>query len=151
MHKNIVRPEKKLMQVLTSRGHQGLVGWMEKGGEAQLLNACLFFFNIFIYLLIFGCVGSSVPRVGPLQLRRVGATLCRGAHAPHCSGLSRCRAQALGVWASVLRLSGSVVVAHGLQSAGSAVAAHGPSHSAACGILPDQRPNPCAPHSQADS
>lgn len=42
MHKNVVRPQKKQMQVLTSRKHQGLVGWMGKGGEAQLLNACLF-------------------------------------------------------------------------------------------------------------
>lgn len=28
--------------MLTSRGHQELVGWMGKSGEAQLLNACLF-------------------------------------------------------------------------------------------------------------
>ena len=38
-----------------------------------------------------------------------------------------------------------------LQSTGSAIVAHGPSRSAACGILPDQGPNPCPPHWQADS
>ena len=39
----------------------------------------------------------------------------------------------------------------GCKRAGSAVVAHGPSCSAACGILPDQGPNPCPPHWQADS
>ena len=34
---------------------------------------------------------------------------------------------------------------------GSAIVAHGPSCSAACGILPDQGPNPCPLHWQADS
>ena len=50
--------------------------------------------NLFIYLSIFGCVGSSFLCKGFLQLRRAGATLHRGARASHCRGLSRCGAQA---------------------------------------------------------
>ena len=52
------------------------------------------FFLIFIYLFIYGCVGSSFLREGFLQLRQVGATLHRGARASHCRGLSYCGAQA---------------------------------------------------------
>ena len=57
----------------------------------------IFFFfliNLFIYLFIFGCVGSSFLYEGFLQLRQVAATLHRGARASHCRGLSRCGAQA---------------------------------------------------------
>ena len=39
----------------------------------------------------------------------------------------------------------------GCSRAGSVVVAHGPSCSAACGIFPDQGPNPCPLHWQADS
>ena len=39
----------------------------------------------------------------------------------------------------------------GSRRAGSAIVAHGPSRSAACGTLPDQGPNPCPLHRQADS
>ena len=53
-----------------------------------------FFFNKFIYLFIFGCVGSSFLCEAFLQFRRAGATLHRGARASHCRGLSRCGAQA---------------------------------------------------------
>ena len=35
----------------------------------------LFFFLPFIYLFYFGCAGSSLLRVGFLQLRQAGATL----------------------------------------------------------------------------
>ena len=71
-----------------------------------------FLINLFIFLLfIFGCVGSSLLRVGFLQLRRAGATLRCGARASHCGGFSCCRAQALGAQASV-------VVARGLSSCG---------------------------------
>ena len=48
----------------------------------------------FIYLFIFGCVGSSFLCEGSLQLRQVGATLHRGARASHRHGLSCCGAQA---------------------------------------------------------
>ena len=104
-----------------------LYGWCHIG----ILLSLFFFFN-FIYLFIFGCVGSSFLCEGFLQLRRAGATLHRGARASHYRGLSRCGAQAP-------------------DSAGSVVVAHGPSCSTACGIFPDQGSNPCPLHWQADS
>ena len=85
----------------------------------------------FIYLFIFGCVGSSFLCEGSLQLRQAGATPHRGARASHYRGLS-------------LRSIGS-------RRAGSVGVAHGPSCSAACGIFPDQDSNPCPLHWQADS
>ena len=67
----------------------------------------IFFFLInFIYLFIFGCVGSSLLHAGPLQLWRAGATLPCGGRASHCGGFSRCRAWALGAWASVVGTQG---------------------------------------------
>ena len=53
----------------------------------------LFFLN-FIYLFIYGCVGSSFLSEGSLQLWQAGATLHRGARASHYHGLSCCGAQA---------------------------------------------------------
>ena len=47
--------------------------------------------------------------------------------------------------------TGSVVVAHRLQSTGSVVVVHRLSCSAACGIFPDQGSNPCPLPWQADS
>ena len=95
----------------------------------------LFFIYLFIYLLtyllIYSCVGSSFLYEGFLQLRRVGATLHRGARASHYRGL-------------LLQSTGS-------RRAGSVVVAHGPSCSEACGIFPDQGSNPCPLHWQADS
>ena len=76
-----------------------------------------FFFYFFFYLFIFGCVGSSLLRAGFLLLWRAGATLLCGEQASHCGGFSCCRAQALGVWASV-------VVARGLSSCGSRALEH---------------------------
>ena len=67
----------------------------------------LFLFLKFIYLFIYGRVGSSLMCVGFLYLRRAGCTLRCGARASHCGGLSCCRARALGARASV-------VVAHRL-------------------------------------
>ena len=66
-----------------------------------------FFFNIFIYLFIFGCIGSLLLCVGFLWLQRAGATICCCVRASHCGGFSCCGARALGVRASV-------VVARGL-------------------------------------
>ena len=71
---------------------------------------CLFY--SFIYLFIFGCIGSSLLREGFLSLWRAGATLRCGARASHCGGFSSCRARALGTWALV-------VAACGLSSCGS--------------------------------
>ena len=70
-----------------------------------------FFFLKKIFLFIFGCVESSLLCAGFLQLLRAGATLCCGAHVPHCGGFSCCGAQALGTRASV-------VVARGFSSCG---------------------------------
>ena len=48
----------------------------------------------------FDCSGSLLLHAHFLQLRRAGATLCCRLWASHCSDLSCCRAQVLGVWAS---------------------------------------------------
>ena len=53
-----------------------------------------FLINLFIYLFIFGCVGSSFLCEGFLQLWQVEATLHRGAWASYYRGLSCCGAQA---------------------------------------------------------
>ena len=53
-----------------------------------------FFFLNFIYLFIYGCVGSSFLYEGFLQLWQAGNTLHRGARASHYRGLSCCGAQA---------------------------------------------------------
>ena len=86
----------------------------EKVCQPWFYNILFLFLKInkFIYLFIFGCVGSSLLHVGFLQLRRAGAALPCGAQASHCHGFSCCRAWALGVWASV-------VVARRLSSCGS--------------------------------
>ena len=49
---------------------------------------------IYLFIFIYGCVGSSLLREGFLQLWRAGATLYRGARASHHRGLSCCGAQA---------------------------------------------------------
>ena len=68
-------------------------------------------------MFVFGCVWSSLPCEGFLQLWQAGATLCCGAWASHCGGFSCCGAWALGTWASI-------VVAHGLSSCGSQALEH---------------------------
>ena len=65
----------------------------------------IFFNNCFfklIYIFIFRCIGSSLLRVGFLQLQQTGATLPCSAPATHCGGFSCCGAQALGTRASVV-------------------------------------------------
>ena len=54
----------------------------------------LFGFYLFIYLFIYGCVGSSLLWEGSLQLRQAGATPHHGARASHHRGPSRRGAQA---------------------------------------------------------
>ena len=71
-----------------------------------------FIFYKFIYLFIFGRVGSSPLCDGSLQLRRAGASLHRGARASHCRGLSRCGAQAPDAQAQQLWLTGLVAPRH---------------------------------------
>ena len=71
-------------------------------------------------------------------MRGLSPVAVSGGHSSlRCAGLSLSRPL-------LLRGTGS-------RRAGSVVVAHGPSCSAACGILPDQGPNPCPPHWQADS
>ena len=82
----------------------------------------ILFFRFFKYLFylslfIFGFFGSLLLHTGVLQLRRLGATLCRGVLASHCGAFSCCGAWALGAQASV-------VVAHGLSSCGSRALEH---------------------------
>ena len=81
------------------------------------------FINLFIYLFIFGCVGSLVPCAGFLQLQRAGATLCCGAQVSHCGGFFCCGARALGAQASVavareLSSCGLWALEHRLSSCG---------------------------------
>ena len=61
----------------------------------------------------------------------VGAFSSCGSRASHCSGFSRCRAQAIGVWASV-------VAAQGLQSESSVAVVRGLS----CTVPPWNCPGP---------
>ena len=89
----------------------------------------LFFLFYFIFLAVLGlrfCVRalSSCGKWG-------------GNSSSRCAGLSLSRP--LLLWSTGSRRAGSVIVAHG------------PSCSAACGILPDQGPNPHPLHWQADS
>ena len=61
---------------------------------------------------MYGCVGSSFLCEGFPQLRQVGATLHRGARAPHYRGLSCCGAQAPDAQAEQLWLTGPVAPRH---------------------------------------
>ena len=78
------------------------------------LYSSFFFFlpssskSLFIYLFIYGCVGSLFLCEGCLQLRQAGATPHRGARASHLRGLSRCGAQAPDAQAQQLWLMGPV-------------------------------------------
>ena len=71
-----------------------------------------FYIHLFIYLFIYGCVGSSFLCEGFLQLWQAGATLHRGVRASHCCGLSCCGAQAPDVQAQQLWLAGPVALRH---------------------------------------
>ena len=99
------------------------------------LPICLFFFNfyLFIYLFIYlwlCWVFVSVRGLSPVAASG-GHSSSRHVGLPPSRPLS-------------LRSTGS-------RCAGSVIVAHGPSRSVARGILPDQGPNPCPPHWQADS
>ena len=73
-----------------------------------------------------------------VSVRGLSLVVASGGHSSSgCAGLSLSRPL-------LLRSTGS-------RHAGSVIAAHGPSHSAACGIFPDQGSNPCPLHWQADS
>ena len=70
------------------------------------------YFYYFYYFFIFSCVVSSFLCKGFLQLWQAGATLHRGARASHYRGLSCCGAQAPGVQAQQLWLTGLVAPWH---------------------------------------
>ena len=76
------------------------------------LKELLYFYYLFIYLFIFGCVGSSFLREGSLQLRQAGATPHHGARASHYRGLSCCGAQAPDAQAQQPWLTGLVAPRH---------------------------------------
>ena len=79
----------------------------------EVISHCsFFFFNLFIYLFIFGCVGSSFLCEGSLQLWRAGAPPHRGAWASHHRGLSCCGAQAPDAQAQQLWLTGPAAPRH---------------------------------------
>ena len=79
-----------------------------------------------------------------LSLAAAGLLSSYVVHMSHCSGFSCCRAWAVG-------RVGSVAVAPRLCSTASIVVAFGLGCSVACGLVPDQRSNPCPLHWQADS
>ena len=81
----------------------------QPAARANQLHTFFFFFNFFFF---FGCVRSLVLCEGFLQLRRVGATLHRGARASHYRGLSCCGAQAPDAQAQSLWLTGPVAPRH---------------------------------------
>ena len=60
----------------------------------------------FLFIYLFGCVGSSFLCEGFLQLWQAGATLLRGAQASHCHSLSCCGAQAPDAQAQQLWFTG---------------------------------------------
>ena len=104
--------------------HKGLKEICQNSGIIKYINHFLylsglffnlwifFFFNKFIYLFIFGCVGSSLLCEGLLQSWRAGATLHRGARASHRHGLSCCGAQAPDVQAQQLWITGLAAPRH---------------------------------------
>ena len=67
---------------------------------------------LFIYLFIFGCVGSLFLCKGFLQLRQAGATLHHGVQASHHQGLSCCGAQTPDAQAQQQWLMGLVAPWH---------------------------------------
>ena len=83
---------------------------------------------IYIYNLVFsfGCSGSLLYKLFS-SCSEWGLLASRGVQASRCSGFSYGRAQAPGVWASVVEVQGL-------------------SCSEARGIFPDQGMNPCRLH-----
>ena len=109
VERGILVPRPGIKSMPSAVGVQSLNHW-----TAREVPAHFFFFN-FIYLFIYfiyGCVGSSPLREGPLQLRQAGATPHRGARAPHRRGLSCCGAQAPDAQAQQLWLTGPAAPRH---------------------------------------
>ena len=108
---------------------------LRDGCSFQILEFPLSFFFLnflFIYLFIFWLCWVFV------SVRGLSLVVASGGHSSsRCAGLSLSRPLFLG--------------STGSRRASSVIVAHGPSCSVACGILPDQGPNPCPLHWQADS
>ena len=124
------------LQVKRCNKSQRQTVYNNEGEKSSRRHNSYFFLNalftLFIYLFIFGCVGSSFLCEGFLQF------LASGGHSSsRCAGLPLSRPLPLR--------------SRGSRRAGSVIVAHGPSCSAACGIFPDQGSNPCVLHWQADS
>ena len=102
-----------------------------------LINSYFMYFYLFIYLWLCWVFVS---------VRGLSLVAASGGHSSsRCGDRSSSRCAGLSLSRPLLsRGTGS-------RSAGSAAVAHGPSRSAACGIFPDQGPNPCSLHWQADS
>ena len=95
-----------------------------------------FFFNFYLFIYLFIYLFMAV-----LGLRFCARAFSSCGKRGHSSS-----------WYAGLSLSRPLLLqSTGSRRAGSVVVAHGPSCSTACGILPDQGPNPCPLHWQADS
>ena len=99
----------------------------------KIILSALYSYYIFLFNFIYLWLCWVFVSVRGLSL--VAAS--EGHSSSRCAGLSLSRPP-------LLRSTGS-------RCAGSVIVAHGPSCSAACGIFPDQRSNPCPLHWQADS
>ena len=87
-------------------------------------GSCWIFKKIYLFIFIFGCVGSLLLRTGsfPVVVSRGYSSLCCAGLS--LGGLSCCRARALGAWASAavalgLSSCGSMALEHRLSSCGS--------------------------------
>ena len=80
---------------------------MIKNALGEVCYFIFIFFYKFIYLFL-AALGLRCCTQAFSSCGQVGATLCCGVRASHCSGFSCCTARAPGTWASV-------VVACGLQ------------------------------------
>ena len=108
--------------------------------------------NLFIYALIFGCAGCSLP---PVLFSRCGErgllSGCGAPASPRCGGFSSCRARALLAGFSGCSARAQQLRVPGLWSTGSIVGVHGLSCSTARRIFPGQGLNQCLLHGQGDS
>ena len=94
-------------------------------------SSTVIFFLIYLFIYLWLCWVL-------VSVRGLSLVVASGGHSSsRCTGLSLSRPLSLQSTGS--RCAGSVIVAHGLSC------------SAACGIFPDQGPNPCPLHWQADS
>ena len=129
----------------TSNMKRRLTRVLRPAPKILLRHDSFFFFlnfkTLFIYLFIY------------LFLAVLGLRFARGLSPAAASGghpSSRCGDRSSSRCAGLSLLRPLPSRGTGSRRAGSAIVAHGPSRSAACGILPDQGPNPCPLHQQAD-